>query len=308
MKLNKHLSLYDDSNNYLSIESLEFNTPDKLNNKYLSKTNTDVFFILPKINHKNHLTIDKENNQFILNIENYDDIVSFFYKMDEQILNACFLNSETWFNKKITQKVLEASLKTSVTKDFKLILKIEDELLSKIDDDCTIVVRLNGIEFYKSNFICNYQIHKVLNNNIESVSRIDFISYIENRKESSRYSVVNDLVETNEDIINTCIDSDDLTLKTIVDEDKSDKIVTQTPEENSSIRSETDTNIIDQGEDTNSIYNIDNLQNIGTNEEDKVSKKEQEIINLFESAEKASVNAEELKLEAIKTANDYRNR
>ena len=349
----KDLCLYDENNTIVLHKNIHFIQPTKNKyGKYISKINNILYFKLPTIDEKDIIE-DRDNNDLILKLdsENYYSIFEFLYSIDEYIIQYLFDNSSKWFKKIIKKNLLESLFITSVDKNSSIKLKCSNELMNSITSNCNIVIQFNGIEFYKSNFTCNYQIHKIINENIETVSKIDFISYIESIPDSKNLNVVNDLIsedkasyeliddnhlqntpsldKSNEDNApgsnnNIECDAESGSINSNIKDDKDDYI-NNTPDKLHSdindinvIDGDIKTNIIDNNspelhtidnistqlnnEQKLDIYDIENIQNINVN------KSEDEIIEMFQKAEVASINAEKLKLEAIQNASEYRER
>lgn len=279
----------------INIEELGFLPPDKSGSKYLAKINEDIFITIN--NSENDIVIDTLNSEIKIPLnEKNSSLLSQFYRIDEIILftanNYCF----DWFKKKIKSDILEKLYLPSIINDV-LTIKCEQELLKKaIDNNYTITIQFLGIEFYKCNFIANFKIEKIMSDNIETISKIDFISYIEKRTESSKLEIINDLidsaedneVEQNEVLDNTSDNREDKVSQEINTQEKPNDIVTLNEVTNDVQTIEND-----------SIYNVDNIQNINND-------KKQEVIDLFDKAESASKNADILRLEAIKSATELR--
>lgn len=277
---------YNNQNIQINIEEMKFLPPNKSGNKYLAKVNEDIFITIN--NAENDVIIDTSNSEVKIPFnETNSSLLSQFYRIDEMILSKAHSNCFDWFKKKINKDILEKLYLPSITENV-LTIKCEEELFKKFvnNNNHTITIQFLGIEFYKCNFIANFKIEKIMSDNIETISKIDFISYIEKRTESSKLKIINDLIDSTEDNhVSEEVDFQEnvVSQEGIINENQND-IVTL--------------NDI-QTIENDSIYNIDNIQNINND-------KKQEVIDLFDRAETASKNADQLRLEAIKSATELR--
>ena len=277
---------HNNNSKKINIEDLSFFPPDKSDSKYLAKVNNQIFININNI--ENDIIIDSSKHQINVPLnEKNSKLISQFYRIDELIILNANCNCFDWFKKKIKKQLLEELYLPSVMNDT-LNIKCDPNLIEKanIGNNYTITVEFLGIEFYKSNFIANFRVTKIISNNVETVSKIDFISYIEKRTESSKLEIINDLIDSTEDGVNSHNEKEYNISKDIM----SQEMVTNDIETlNQDI----------QTMENDSIYNLDNIQNIN-------NEKKQEVIDLFDKAETASKNADFLKIQAIKSASELR--
>lgn len=286
---------HNNQNLQINIEELGFLPPDKSGSKYLAKVNEDIFITIN--NSENDIVIDTLNSEIKIPLnEKNSSLLSHFYRIDEIILFTANNNCFDWFKKKIQSDILEKLYLPSIINDV-LTIKCEPELLKKaIDNNYTITIQFLGIEFYKCNFIANFKIEKIMSDNIETISKIDFISYIEKRTESSKLEIINDLIDSAED--NEVEQNEVLAYTSDNREDKVSQEINTQEKPNDIVTLNEVTDDV-QTIENDSIYNVDNIQNINND-------KKQQVIDLFDKAESASKNADILRLEAIKSATELR--
>lgn len=293
---------HNNNNEKVNIEDLNFFTPNKSGVKYLAKVDNEIFIDIN--NNQNDIIIDSSKHEINIPLnEKNSKILGQFYRIDELILENAYNNCFEWFKKKIKKQLLEKLYLPSILNDT-LTIKCDPNLLKKTNfgNSYTITIQFIGIEFYKSNFISNLIVKKIYSDNIETISKVDFISYIEKRTESSKLEIINDLIDSTEDVGNSNTsnteDIQDMISQVYVSEDIKSQEIKPVIQPND-IETLNEINQDIQTIENDSIYNIDNIQNIN-------NEKRQEIIDLFDKAETASKNADLLKLQAIKGASELR--
>lgn len=189
----------------IEIDSMKFQSPSKIDDVYLSKSIDEYIIKLPIISGK-FVTKDKEENVLKLTIDerikSHKIISKFLKEIDEFIVKQAFEKCEDWFLKKINHTILD-QLFINTIQNNTIHFSCDTDILEKINSNCNMILKLHGIEFYKNNFMCNYQVIKSLEDKVETVSKVDFISYIENKGNLTK--IINELDEYNleeqEDVI-----------------------------------------------------------------------------------------------------------
>lgn len=259
------LEFYNANQNMISCENLEFLNPCKIDDIYISRTKEEYTFKLSKIDEK---YIEKDMNDSILkltltpSIKSHSAILEFFKSIDEKVITQSYTSSSEWFCKKINKSILEQLFIKTVSDTNTIHLSCDKNILNLITSDCNLIIKLHGIEFYKNNFMCNYQVIKCVEDRIETVSKVDFISYIENKGNLTQ--IINELEDDTilEDLDNTDKKEKDVDKKKsgdkIVNDNVEQEIVTINPgdkeEEKKDISS-----ITTQEDD---IYDINNIQKV----------------------------------------------
>lgn len=249
---------------YENLENLDFSikSPEKYsNNIYKAEFINPYYFYLPKskiidIYENEH---SKNKIRYEIDLEEQYDILIFLSHLDSLAVNLASMNSKNWFKKELSsQSLLDMINYTSINTDDGLAyINIDLEKLeyidklekyNEIDNESNILVKIEGIEFYKNAF----NIRLVFENlsiieepNFEETSEQKSVKtelyqlnqYNLNKQESSeRYldnkinnDIINDLAEKIENLSNDNISDYSKNEKTISNSDISnlEKIITQ---------------------------------------------------------------------------------
>ena len=139
----------------IEINKMDFKSPTKIDDVYLSKSVNEYSIKLPIISSK-FITKDDKENVLKLRIDERiksHKIISVFLKeIDNFIVKQASEKCEEWFLKKINHNILN-QLFINTIQDNTIHFSCDPDILGKINGNCNMILKLHGIEFYKNNFM-----------------------------------------------------------------------------------------------------------------------------------------------------------
>jgi hypothetical protein len=120
-------------------------------------------------------------------------LIEFLYNLDSSAIDQCVKKSQKWFNgRRITKDILENKyIPPYNSNDHDVVfmkVSVRDiRLLKKIKNPHITTIRVEGLEFYKNNFMYSLVVERVdVDELIEVESKLDFIKYINTSRSSAR--------------------------------------------------------------------------------------------------------------------------
>lgn len=266
----------DDELINIDYDTIHFDDPVKKNNLYIAYLeekiiieldNLDVFEIIKEDDtHYVFYNLDLDN-------EDQEELIELLYNLDEMALDKCYEHSIEWFKKELTEEQIENLYIPLYIENYKeknhilMKVKINSNIdITQITNTNINIIEITGLTFYKKTFLYNISLSKIISDPTDLYSNID----------------------------NTL----DITLDNTLDNTK------QKHNENNKIT-------LDNTKDTNDVGDADNAGD-ADNTDDKntilniIENKRKLVQENFLKSEKKNKEAELLRLEAIKSANELK--
>ena len=279
----------DDLSNEIDYDSIHFETPVKDKEKLyiahleekiiIELDNLDVFEILEEENGKQFVFFNLD-----LDNEDQEELIELLYNLDEVALDNCIDHSKEWFNKELTEEQIENLYIPLYIDNYKkknhILMKVEINPnidITKINNSSINFIEIKGLVFYKKTFMYHVYLDKV----IEETANL--LKSIENNSIDSGSSAV----------IDKPINSIETHSPDTVEVQSLNKI--QNTVEVQSLNKIQDTLELD-------------VQDI---EKDKIKQRIEEkrlqVEQKFIKSEEINTTAEQLRVEAVKSANELKN-
>ena len=279
----------DDLSNEIDYDSIHFETPvkdkDKLYIAHLEEKiiieldNLDVFEILEEENGKKFVFFNLD-----LDNEDQEELIELLYNLDEVALDNCIDHSKEWFNKELTEEQIENLYIPLYIDNYKkknhILMKVEINPnidITKINNSSINFIEIKGLVFYKKTFMYHVYLDKV----IEETANL--LKSIENNSLDSGSSVV----------IDKPINSIETHIPDTVEVESLNKI-----------------------QNTVGVQSLNKIQNtleldVQDIEKDEIKQRIEEkrlqVEQKFIKSEKINKTAEQLRVEAVKSANELKN-